>query len=103
MFDFVEHNEIFSIRNPMDKVTIPASEEEHPAIRRLSPEEAFSLMKKLPSPISITVLLVAARGLRVSEFLALRWCHVLWDESKISIEQVFRRGEIFESHQGQSR
>jgi integrase len=94
MFDFVDHNEIFSIRNPMDKVTIPASEEEHPAIRLLSPEEAFSVMEKLPSPISIAVLLVAATGLRVSEFLALRWRHVLWDESKISIEQVFRRGEI---------
>ena len=40
------------------------------------------------------MLLVAATGLRVSEFLALRWRHVLWDESKISIEQVFRRGEI---------
>lgn len=95
MFDFVDHNEIFSIRNPMDKVTIPASEEEHPAIRLLSPEGVFSLMEKHPSPISIAVLLVAATGLRVSEFLALRWRHVLWDKSKISIEQVFRRGEIF--------
>ena len=27
VFDFVDHNEIYSIRNPMDKVTIPASEE----------------------------------------------------------------------------
>jgi len=94
IFDFVDHNEIFSIRNPLDKVTIPASEEEHPAIRLLSPEEVFSLMERLPSPISIAVLLVAATGLRVSEFLALRWRHVLWDECKISIEQVFRRGEI---------
>jgi integrase len=42
----------------------------------------------------IAVLLVAATGLRVWEFLAVRWRHVLWDESKISIEQVFRRGEI---------
>jgi site-specific recombinase XerD len=95
MFDFVDHSEIFSIRNPMDKVTIPASEEEHPAIRLLSPEEVFSLMEKLPSPVSIAVLLVAATGLRVSGFLALRWRHVLWDKSKISIEQVFRQGEIF--------
>ena len=94
VFDFVDHNEIFSIRNPLDKVTIPASEEDHPAIRLLSPEEVFALMERVPSPISIAVLLVAATGLRVSEFLALRWRHVLWDESKISIEQVFRRGEI---------
>jgi integrase len=33
-------------------------------------------MEKLPSPISIALLLVAATGLRVSEFLALRWRHV---------------------------
>jgi integrase len=94
VFDFVDHNEIFFIRNPMNKVTIPASEEEHPAIRLLSPEEVFSLMKRLPSPIDIAVLLVAATGVRVSEFLALRWRHILWNENKISIEQVFRRGEI---------
>jgi hypothetical protein len=48
MFDFVDHNEIYSIRNPMDKVTIPASKEEHPAIRLLSPEEVFALMGRLP-------------------------------------------------------
>jgi integrase len=94
MFDFVDHNEIYSIRNPMDKVTIPASEEEHPAIRLLSPEEVFALMGRLPHAISIAVLLVAATGLRVSEFLALGWRHVLRSESKISVEQVFRRGEI---------
>ncbi len=94
VFDFVDHNEIFSISNPMEKVTIPASEEEHPAIRLLSPEEVFSLMTRLPSPVNIAVLLVAATGVRVSECLGLRWRHVLWDENKISIEQVFRRGEI---------
>jgi integrase len=94
VFDFVDHNELYSIRNPMDKVTIPASEEEHPTIRLLTPEEVFSLMARLPSPVNIAVLLVAATGVRVSECLGLRWRHVLWRESKISIEQVFRRGEI---------
>src|ERR1700683_789963 len=47
-FDFVDHNEIYSIRNPMDKVTISASEEEHPEIRLLSPDEVFSLIERLP-------------------------------------------------------
>jgi integrase len=94
VFDFVDHNELYSIRNPMNNVTIPASEEEHPTIRLLTPEEVFSLMGRLPSPVNIAVLLVAATGLRVSECLGLRWRHVLWHDSKISIEQVFRRGEI---------
>jgi integrase len=94
VFDFVDHNELCSIRNPMDKVTIPASEEQHPTIRLLTPEEVFLLVRRLPSPINIAVLLVAATGVRVSECLGLRWSHVLWHESKISIEQVFRRGEI---------
>jgi len=94
VFDFVDHNELYSMRNPMDKVTIPASEEEHPELRLLTPEEVFSLMRRLPSPVNIAVLLVAATGVRISECLGLRWRHVLWQENKISIEQVFRRGEI---------
>jgi hypothetical protein len=49
---------------------------------------------RLPSPVNIAVLLVAATGVRISECLGLRWGHVLWRENKISIEQVFRRGEI---------
>jgi integrase len=94
VFDFIDHNEIYSIRNPMEKVTIPASEEEHTTIRLLSPEEVFSLVGRLPSPVNIVVLLVAATGVRISECLGLRWRHVLWNENKILIEQVFRRGEI---------
>jgi integrase len=83
VFDFVDHNEICSIRNPMDKVTIPASEEEHPEIRPLSPDEVFPLIERLPNPINIAVLLVAATGVRISECLGLRWRHVLWDENRI--------------------
>jgi integrase len=94
VFDFVDHNDIYSICNPMDKVTIPASEEEHPDVRLLLHEEVFSLMGRLPSPVNISVLLVASKGVRISECLGLRWRHVKWDENKISIEQVFRRGEI---------
>lgn len=94
VFDFVDHNELHSIRNPMDKVTIPASEEEHPEVKLLSPEEVFRLMARLPSPVNIAVLLVAVTGVRISECLGLRWRHVKWGENKIFIEQVFRRGEI---------
>jgi integrase len=65
----------------MDKVTIPASEEEHPEIRLLSPDEVFSLIERLPNPINIAMLLVAATGVRISECLGLRWRHVLWDEN----------------------
>ena len=94
VFDFVDHNELYSIRNPMEKVTIPASEEEHPEVKLLSPEEVFSLMARLHSPVNTAVLLVAVTGVRISECLGLRWRHVRWDENKIFIEQVFRRGEI---------
>jgi integrase len=88
VFDFVDHNELYSIRNPMDKVTIPASEEEHPELRLLSPEEVFALMARLPSPVNIAVLLVAVTGVRISECLGLRWRHVKWGENKIFIEQL---------------
>jgi integrase len=73
VFDFVDHNETPRI---------------NPTLRSAhSVNLAEDLLRR-------TLFLVAATGLRVSEFLALRWRHVLWDESKISIEQVFRRGEI---------
>ncbi len=94
VFDFVDQNEIYSIRNPLERVTIPASEEEHLAVKLLSPEQAFRLMERLPVIIRVAVLLVAATGVRISECLGLRWAHIRWDDNKILIEQVFRRGEI---------
>jgi integrase len=94
VFSFVDRHEIYSIRNPMDRVTIPGSEEEHPKLTLLLPGEVFALMQRLPRPVDVAVLLVAATGVRISECLGLRWSHVQWAENKISIEQVFRRGEI---------
>ncbi len=94
VFDFVDLNEICGIRNPLDKVTIPASEEEHAEVKLLSPRQVFRLLERLPLPIFIAVLLVAATGIRISECLGLRWQHVKWSENRILIEQVFRRGEI---------
>jgi integrase len=52
------------------------------------------LTSRLPSPVNIAVLLVGVTGVRISECLGLRWRHVKWDDNKIFIEQVFRRGEI---------
>jgi integrase len=94
VFTFVDHNEIYSIRNPMEKVTIPASEEEHPKLRLLTPGEVFSLLQRLPCPVKHCR--AALRGYRRA-YLGVSWtslasCPV--DENKISIEQVFRRGEI---------
>jgi hypothetical protein len=52
---------------------------------------------------SIAVLLVAATGLRVSGFPALRWRHLLWHKSKnLHRTAVPTRGDI-ESHQDQSQ
>jgi integrase len=94
VFSFVDDNEVYSIRNPLDKVTIPASEDEHDEVKVLSPEQTMSLLERLPSPVKFVVLLVAATGIRISECLGLRWFHVKWNESKIQIEQTFRRGEV---------
>lgn len=52
------------------------------------------MLERLPLPIFIAVLLVAATCIRISECLGLRWQHVKWSENRILIEQVFRRGEI---------
>jgi integrase len=94
VFSFVDDNEVYSIRNPLDKVTIPASEEEHEEIKVLLPDEVMNLLERLPYVVRIAVLLVACTGVRVSECLGLRWRHVQWNESRIQIEQTFRRGEV---------
>jgi len=94
VFSFVDHNEIYSVRNPLDKVTIPASEEDHEEVKVLLPEQVIALLERLPYPTKIAVLLVASTGVRISECLAFRWSHVEWNENKILIEQTFRRGEI---------
>jgi integrase len=94
VFTFVDHNEVYAIRNPMDKVTIPASEEEHEEVKVLLPQQVMKLLERLPFPVRIAVLLVAATGVRISECLGLRWRHVQWNVSKIQIDQTFRRGEI---------
>ena len=95
VFDFCDLHEIYTGRNPVDKVTIPASEDDNgEELALLKPEQVWALLERLPHPVRIAVLLVATTGLRVSEFLALRWSHVRWDRNQISIEQAFRRGEI---------
>jgi integrase len=94
VFSFVDHNEIHSIRNPLDKVTIPASEEDHEEVKVLLPEQVIALIERLPYPVKIAVLLVASTGVRISECLGFRWSHVEWDASKIRVAQTFRRGEV---------
>jgi integrase len=94
VFSFVDHNEIYSVRNPLDKVTIPASEEDHEEVKVLLPEQVIALLERLPYPVKIAVLLVASTGVRISECLGFRWSHVEWNESKIRIDQTFRRGEM---------
>lgn len=94
VFSFVDNNELYSIRNVMDKVTIPASEDEHEEVKVLLPEQTMNLLERLPHVVRIAVLLVACTGVRVSECLGLRWVHVKWNQSRIQIEQTFRRGEV---------
>src|SRR5215469_5339197 len=50
VFRFVDHNEICSIRNPLDKVTIPASEEDQDEVRVLLPEQVIALLERFPYP-----------------------------------------------------
>ena len=94
VFSFVDHNEIHSVRNPLDKVTIPASEEDKEEVKVLLPEQVIALLERLPYPVKIAVLLVASTGVRISECLGLMWKHVEWADNRIQIQQTFRRGEI---------
>lgn len=94
IFNFVDHNEICSVRNPLDKVTIPASEEDREDVKLLLPRQVFALLERLPFPVQVAVLLVACTGVRISECLGLAWKHVEWANNRIQIQQAFRRGEM---------
>ncbi len=94
VFDFADSNDIYSIRNPLEKVVIPASEENKASVKVLKPEETIALIERLPFPLKIAVLLVAATGVRISECLGLMWKHVDWANNRILIQQTFRRGEM---------
>jgi len=94
IFDFADANDIYSVRNPLEKVVIPASEEEKENVKVLKPEETIALIERLPCPIKVAVLLVAATGVRISECLGLMWKHVDWAKNRILIRQTFRRGEV---------
>jgi integrase len=94
IFDFADANEICPIRNPINKVVIPASEEEHVELRMFKPAETIALIERLPMPVKIIVLLVAATGVRISECLGLTWRHLDWGNNRILIRQAFRRGEV---------
>ena len=62
--------------------------------RLFSPHEAFSFNRAPSQPNQHCRIARRGRGVRISECLGIRWRHVLWDENKISIEQVFRHGQI---------
>jgi integrase len=94
VFDFVDDNEIYSVRNPLDKVTIPASEEDREDVTLLLPQQVFALLGRLPFSVQVAVLLVACTGVRISECLGLTWKHVEWANNRIQIRQAFRRGEM---------
>jgi integrase len=51
----------------------------------------------------IAVLLVSATGLRVSEFLALRWRPVVWGQKQNLHRTGVPKRRDFESHQDQSQ
>jgi integrase len=94
IFTFVDHNEIYCVSNPLDRVTIPASEEDHDDVIVLLPQQVFALLGRLPFSVQVAVLLVACTGVRISECLGLMWKHVEWANNRIQIQQTFRRGEL---------
>jgi integrase len=96
VFRFVDDKEIYAIRNPLEKVTIPASEEDHEEVKIFSPEQSWALANHplLPLAAKYAVLLVATTGIRTSENLGLIWKRAEWAAQRIHIRQTFRRGEI---------
>jgi hypothetical protein len=51
IFDFVDIHEVYTISNPVLKVTIPATEDFHDNVVLLKPEQVMALTERLVDPV----------------------------------------------------
>jgi integrase len=84
-------------RNPMELVKIKGGSKRLKRITILTPSQFKALVKALPEPYNLMVLVCGCLGLRVSEALALKWTDFNFDAGTLTIRRVFTHGQIQES------
>jgi len=70
-------------RNPMQLVKIKGSSKRLRLIVVINPEECKAIMRFLPEPYSLMVLICACLGLSVSEMLGLQWDDINWIDKTV--------------------
>jgi len=89
-------------RNPMELVKIKGGSKRQKRIMILTPAQFRQIVKALPEPYNLMVLVCGCLGLRVSEMLALKWEDLDFDAHTVSIKRVFTHGQIQESPKSES-
>jgi integrase len=80
-------------RNPMSLVKIKHATK-HRKPRSLTVEEFQKVLGHLKEPLRSMTIVAVSLGLRASELLGLKWKHVDWLNSKLSVEQRIYRQQV---------
>ena len=84
-------------RNPMDLVKVKKGSKRLKKIVIITPEQFKGIVRQLPEPYNLMVLMCGCLGLRVSEGLALKWTDINWKAATVSIEQVYTHSRLQDS------
>jgi integrase len=72
-------------RNPMDLVKVKKGSKRQKRVVIISPEQFRAIVRALPEPYNLMVLVCGCLGLRVSDALALRWADTLTVGKRFSV------------------
>jgi integrase len=81
-------------QNPMTLVKIKGVSKRQKKVTEVTVEGFQALLKALPEPLNIMVLVDGCLGLRISELLALKWEDIDFKAGKITIIRKFTHGEL---------
>jgi integrase len=84
-------------RNPMDLVKVKKGSKRLKRVVIISPEQFRAIVRALPEPYNLMVLVCGCLGLRVSEALALRWADINWEAATLGIAQVYTHSQLQDS------
>lgn len=80
--------------NPMSLIKLKGVTKRKKKITEITIEGFQSLIKFLPEPLNIMVLVDGCFGLRISELVALKWEDIDSEKKLITIQRKFTRGEL---------
>jgi integrase len=83
--------------NPMTLVKVKGSSKRQKPVTILTQAQVKALIRLLPEPYNLMVLVGACLGLRVSETLALKWVDFDFTGKTVTIQRVFTHGKIAET------